>query len=177
MVDKSSLRSNRPDSSASKNSEKALPAKSNPTSNSQGKPASTRTSSNKLKTTTVKRASHNNLDQSPGDGTPTTNGIDPAEKGPNGTTGDVEMKDDRSDGVDESKVNKDKVGDEEMTVVVPPPKGPKLSAEPGKDDEGDIQMQETSKSDAAEPDEKVDPAAKAVSGQFISWLLHPDWPR
>lgn len=175
MVDKSSLRSNRPDSSASNTGEKALPSKSSSTSNSQGKPAPTRTTSNRSKTTGFKRAAPTNSDQGGGDETPTTNGIDSAEAVLNGTAGEVEMKDDRSDPVDKARAEKDKTGDEEMTVVVPPAKGPKLTADPVEDDEGDTQMQESSKVEAVEPPEKADPVEKAVSGTFgltMTKLLH-----
>ena len=78
------------------------------------------------------------------------NGTDPKQNGD-----DIEMNDDSSKSQKPTKGNKDKDGDEEMTVVVPPPK--KTPAHPGKDGE-------TSK-DAEEPEEpEIDPKEKAING-------------
>ena len=58
-----------------------------------------------------------------------------------------------------------KNGEEEMTVVVPPPKGSKLSGEPGKDPEGDTAMGNVDKAeDGAQAVEEMDPKVKAVIG-------------
>ncbi|RDL33862.1 uncharacterized protein BP5553_08230 [Venustampulla echinocandica] len=93
--------------------------------------------------------------------TPHTNGNDPVENGINGTK-DVEMKDDAPAPLKGGKGKKVKEGDEEMTVVVPPSKGSKLSSFTKKDNDGDVAMgeEETSGEDGAV---KVDPVAKAVS--------------
>lgn len=65
------------------------------------------------------------------------------------------------------KVKLGKEGDDEMTVVVPPPKGSKLSGEPGKDEEGDVTMDNAEAAEAAGPDaDRVDPKVKAVAGQL-----------
>jgi len=96
--------------------------------------------------------------------TPHTNGSDPVENGVNGTK-DVEMKDDAPTTLKGGKGKKAKDGDEEMTVVVPPSKGSKLSVPPPKDGDGDVAMdgpEETTEGDAGAV--KVDPVAKAVSG-------------
>jgi len=95
--------------------------------------------------------------------TPHTNGNEPVESGINGTK-DVEMKDDAPNTLKGGKGKKTKEGEEEMTVVVPPSKGSKLSAPPPKDGDGDVAMdgsEETGEDDGAV---KVDPVAKAVSG-------------
>ncbi len=67
------------------------------------------------------------------------------------------------------KVKLGKEGDDEMTVVVPPPKGSKLSGEPGNYEEGDVAMDNAEAAEAAEaagPDvDRVDPKVKAVAGQ------------
>ena len=64
------------------------------------------------------------------------------------------------------KVKLGKEGDDEMTVVVPPPKGSKLSGEPGKDEEGDVAMDNAETAEAAGPNaDRVDPKVKAVAGQ------------
>ena len=65
------------------------------------------------------------------------------------------------DGPEKVKIN-GKDADEEMTVVVPPPNSSKLAGEPGKDSEGDVDMNVTG---AATKDEAIDPRMKAVSGQ------------
>jgi 26S proteasome regulatory subunit N3 len=98
--------------------------------------------------------------------TPHTNGNDPVENGINGTE-DIEMKDDAPNPLKGGKAKKTKEGEEEMTVVVPPSKGSKLSAPPPKDNEGDVAMdgfEETNGEDAAAP--KVDPIAQAISGMW-----------
>lgn len=67
------------------------------------------------------------------------------------------------DGPEKVKVGINKDGDDEMTVVVPPPKSSKLSGEPSKDDEGDIAMENTDKIDGVSPE--LDAKAKAVAGK------------
>lgn len=82
----------------------------------------------------------------------------------NGTK-DVEMKDDAPSSLKGGKGKKLKEGDEEMTVVVPPSKGSKLSAPPVKDTEGDIPMDGFEDEDGEDAGAvKIDPVAKAVSG-------------
>jgi 26S proteasome regulatory subunit N3 len=94
--------------------------------------------------------------------TPHANGSDPVENGVNGTK-DVEMKDDAPTTLKGGKGKKAKEGEEEMTVVVPPSKGSKLSVPPPKDGDGDVAMDrsETTEEDAGAV--KEDPVAKAVS--------------
>lgn len=79
------------------------------------------------------------------------------ENGINGTE-DVDMV---NDGPEKAKAGI-KEGEEEMTVVVPPPKSSKLSGEPSKDQEGDITMENTDKSSSVSPE--LDPKAKAIAG-------------
>ncbi|KUJ14892.1 uncharacterized protein LY89DRAFT_783948 [Mollisia scopiformis] len=95
--------------------------------------------------------------------TPHTNGDKPVENGVNGTK-DVEMKDDAPAPLKGGKGKKVKEGDEEMTVVVPPSKGSKLSAPPPKDTDGDVVMdgpEEINGDDAGAV--QIDPVAKAVA--------------
>ena len=89
------------------------------------------------------------------------------ENGINGTE-DVDMVD---DGPEKVKVGTDIEGEDEMTVVVPPPKSSKLSGEPGKDEEGDVAMTNTDKSDGVSPE--PDPKAKAVAGKILGQLQNP----
>lgn len=96
------------------------------------------------------------------------NGTDPLENGVNGTE-DVEMDQDSSKMNGRTKSGKDKDGDEEMTVVVPPSKGSKLTSEPSQDDEGDVAMNgavEPEVKEAAEP--VADPTTKAITGKLDS---------
>ena len=67
------------------------------------------------------------------------------------------------DGPEKVKLGTNKEGEDEMTVVVPPPKGSKLSGEPSKDDEGDIAMENIDKPSSVSPE--LDPKAKAVAGK------------
>jgi 26S proteasome regulatory subunit N3 len=95
---------------------------------------------------------------------PPTNGTDPIENGVNGTE-DIEMEEDSSKPSGRTKSSKDKDGDEEMTVVVPPPKASKLSGASQKDDEGDIAMNGAAEVEAKESvEQEEDPKNKAVAG-------------
>jgi 26S proteasome regulatory subunit N3 len=96
--------------------------------------------------------------------TPHTNGDKPVENGINGTK-DVEMKDDAPTSLKGGKGTKAKEGEEEMTVVVPPSKGSKLSAPSLKDNDGDVAMNGSENADGEDAGTvKVDPVAKTVAG-------------
>ena len=137
-----------------------------PRSNSQSassnkdKPVPTRATSSKGKTLPTKKTSGKEASEDK----PQTNGTEPVENGINGTE-DVDMVD---DGPEKVKVGTSNEGEDEMTVVVPPPKSSKLSGEPGKDDEGDVAMGNTDKSDVVSPE--LDPKAKAVAGKRLRQL-------
>ena len=167
MVDKSALRSNKPTSSSSTNGEKATSSSSssqNSVTNSQGKSGLAKTASARTKAAAGKLGNSAATDM--GDDKPHINGTDPVENGvsTNGTS-DVEMKDDSSEPPSKAKQGKDKDGDE-MTVVVPPSKGPKLSGETAKDREGDVTMEGADEAKDETPAEvKEDPVARAVSGK------------
>lgn len=95
-----------------------------------------------------------------------TNGKKPNQNGVNGNK-DIDMKDDAKPAKDE-RVKKSKDGDEEMTVVVPPPKGSRLSTPPRADDDGDINMGDAQGEGANEPE--IDPVAKTVASKQIQRL-------
>jgi 26S proteasome regulatory subunit N3 len=102
--------------------------------------------------------------------TPHTNGNEPVENGVNGTK-DVEMKDDAPTSLKGGKGKKAKEGEEEMTVVVPPSKGSKLSAPPPKDNDGDVAMDGSEEADGEDAGAvKIDPVAKAVSGSQLPFI-------
>lgn len=150
------LRSNK-ESSSSTNGEKA---RSNSTSSgsSKDKPVPTRSTSSKSKALPTKKSSSK---ETAGD-KPKTNGAEPVENGINGAE-DVNMVD---DGPEKVKVGSNRDGDEEMTVVVPPPKSSKLSREPGQDEEGDVAMDNTENAQTTSTEAVVDPKVKAVTGQL-----------
>ena len=75
------------------------------------------------------------------------------------------MEEESSKSSGRTKPGKDKDGDEEMTVVVPPPKAAKLPGASQKDDEGDVTMNGTAEVDVTEPTEPIeDPKNKAATG-------------
>ncbi|KAG4025496.1 hypothetical protein MFRU_056g00110 [Monilinia fructicola] len=91
--------------------------------------------------------------------TPYKNGADPVENGINGA-----KKDDAKSSLKGGKGKKTKEGsEEEMTVVVPPSKGSKLSAPPPKDGDGDVDMDGSAEGGEDASAVKVDPVAKAVA--------------
>lgn len=59
-----------------------------------------------------------------------------------------------------------KQGEDEMTVVVPPPKNKQSSAQPTNDADGDIAMGDDTK--AGEAEAQVDPVAQTISGTIAS---------
>jgi 26S proteasome regulatory subunit N3 len=97
---------------------------------------------------------------------PHTNGSDPVENGVNGVE-DVEMKEDTAGGpTSPVQTSKDHKGDE-MTVVVPPSKGSRLSGQDDqKDPEGDVPMEGTEETESKEAEPEIDPREKAVQGEF-----------
>ena len=126
-----------------------------------------RSTSSKGKALPSKKGSATSADKNMSGDKPQTNGSEPAENGVNGTE-DVEMAD---DAVARAKAGGAKEGEDEMTVVVPPPKSSKLSGDPGRDLEGDIAMDSTEKPETDEPEpEEVDPQVKAISGQYSTLI-------
>jgi 26S proteasome regulatory subunit N3 len=73
---------------------------------------------------------------------------------------DVEMEEDTAGGPTSSfNANKDRKGDQKMTVVVPPTKGSRVSGDKGQDQEGDMSMEGT---EGEEPVSEIDPRTKAI---------------
>ncbi len=148
------LRSNK-ETSSSTNGEKAS-SNSTSSGSSKDKPVPTRATSSKSKAVPSKKPSGKEV----GGDRPQTNGSDPIENGVNGAE-DVDMVD---DGPEKIKIGTNKDGEDEMTVVVPPPKGVKLSGEPGKDEEGDVAMENTVSVEDVSHEAKADPKLKAIAG-------------
>jgi len=95
------------------------------------------------------------------------NGSDPTKNGAKGSE-DVEMGEDTAGGPTSSiNTRKEREGDE-MTVVVPPTKGSRLSGVQSPDKESDIAMDE---GDESKSEPKIDPKVKAIQGWSISAVL------
>ena len=158
------LRSNK-EMSSQTNGEKAR--SDSQSSSSKDKPVPTRATSSKGKAVPPKKSVTASAKDSNED-KPQTNGNGPIENGVNGAD-DVEMAD---DGAERVKVRTGKEGEDEMVLVVPPPKSSKLSGDPGKDTEGDVVMDNPEHAEAGQPEvEEVDPRVKAVSGKYNATLL------
>ena len=156
------LRSNK-DSTQSTNGEKTRSDSANQTSN-KDKPVPARTASSKGKTLPSKKGNGNTAAKDVNGDKPKINGKEPVENGVHGSE-DTEMVDEITE---KPNNGRGKEGEEEMTVVVPPPKSSKLAGEPSRDDEGDVDMGDTSGTnmDATETAE-VEPKAKAMSGTLL----------
>ncbi|EXJ94632.1 26S proteasome regulatory subunit N3 [Capronia coronata CBS 617.96] len=92
---------------------------------------------------------------------PHLNGSDPAEKGIDGSE-DVEMKEGSQNPKKALKLNKDKDGDDEMTVVVPPAKGSNSPSAPEKPTEADLKNGAVNGDAANESEAQVDPQEKVI---------------
>jgi len=97
---------------------------------------------------------------------PHTNGSDPSKKGTDGSQ-DVDMKEQSQNSKKTSKPNKDKDGDDEMTVVVPPSKGSSAPTAPDKATEADLTNGAVDGEEAKETEPPVDPQEKAISGKAL----------
>lgn len=92
------------------------------------------------------------------------NGTDPAENGINDSE-DIEMREESQNSKKGSKPNKDKDGDDEMTVVVPPTKGPNAPSAPEKPTEADLKNGAANGDGASDSEARVDPQEKVISGE------------
>lgn len=160
------LRSNK-ETSSSTNGEKAR--SNSQSSSAKDKPVPTRSTSSKSKAAASKKATTSGKDGSGNKSQP--NGTETIENGVNGTN-DVDMVD---EGHETVKANGE--ADEEMTVVLPPPRNSKPLGEQDKDTHGDIAMNDTDRVENGEEEvQKVDPKIKAVLGIICcpSLVFHAD---
>ncbi len=158
------LRSNK-ETSSSTNGEKAR--SNSQSSNAKDKPVPTRSTSSKSKAAAASKKASNPDKDSTGS-KPQSNGTEAVENGLNGTD-DVDMVD---EGPETVKANGE--ADEEMTVVVPPPRNPKLVSGQNKDTNGDMTMDNADKLENEEEEaQQVDPKIKAVSGTICCCPLLP----
>ncbi|KAL8713974.1 MAG: hypothetical protein Q9220_002120 [cf. Caloplaca sp. 1 TL-2023] len=155
------LRSNK-ETSSSANGGKAR--SNSQSSNAKDKPVPTRSTSSKSKASAARKVTSSGKESS--GSKPQTNGTDPVENGVNGTD-DVDMVD---EGQQPVKANGD--ADEEMTVVVPPPKSSRLSGEHGNDPSDDTAMDGADQKDAGKGEpEEADPKVKAISDIKANYSL------
>ncbi|KAL8703879.1 MAG: hypothetical protein Q9201_002930 [Fulgogasparrea decipioides] len=155
------LRSNK-EASSSTNRDKTR--SNSQSSSAKDKPVPTRSTSSKFKATASKKSTGSGKEDKGSQ--PQTNGTEPVENGVNGTE-DVDMVDDGHQPVEE-----DKDADEEMTVVVPPPKGPKLSGGHGESSHDDTTMDSFDQTEAGPGEaEEVDPRIKAAADIKANYAL------
>ena len=160
------LRSNK--ESASTNGEKAR-SDSQSSASTKDKPLPARATSSKSKAGLVKKGISGNSAKDMAGDKPKTNGAEPVENGLNSSE-DVEMED---DGAGKSRPNGTKEGEDEMTVVVPPPNSSKLSGQPVKEVEVDVDMDEVQHPPNGDIQgaDHVDPKVKATSGKCKEVVL------
>lgn len=161
MPERRSLRSNKPDASSSTNGGKAS---SNPQSSSSSKDKThpARSTSSRSKSFPNKKgitaaAKETNGDQH------RVNGSDAVENVIDGVD-DLGADDQQANSTSVKKAGKDKDGDEEMTVVVPPSKASKISGSP-KHNQGDTAMNGVDEPESKDTDDAVDPEAKAAESR------------
>ncbi|KAL8738217.1 MAG: hypothetical protein Q9181_000943 [Wetmoreana brouardii] len=155
------LRSNK-EASSSTNGGKAR--SNSQSSSAKDKPVPARSTSSKFKATASKRSTGSGKEDKGSQ--PQTNGTEPVENGINGTE-DVDMEDDGH-----QPVKEDKDADEEMTVVVPPPKSSKLSGGHGESPQGDTTMDNSDQTKAGTGEaEAVDPRIKAAADIKANYSL------
>ena len=127
----------------------------------------------KAKAVTGKKEALNSPGREMGDDKPKINGTDPTENGisTNGVSEDVEMEEDGADAGPKPNgmPKKSKDGEDEMTVVVPPPKGSKLSGNRGKDEDGDVEMVSSETEEKKIEVKPEDPAARTAMGMFFAF--------
>ncbi|CAG7915614.1 unnamed protein product [Penicillium olsonii] len=163
-AERRSLRSNnKSDASSSANGEKGN--SDSQSSGAKDKAPTTRAAANKAKSTQPKKdakgASNGEMGE---DDKSHTNGSKSTGNGVNGSE-DVEMGEDTAGAPTSSfNANKNRKGDEKMTVVVPPTKGSRSS---GKDKEEDVTMEGAEDGDAENSEPEVDPRTKAIQGSSI----------
>ena len=170
--EKRTLRSNKSDASLSANGKKTKSDSQGSISN-KDRPTPTRSTSSRNKSISGKKGVTSFAKEMSGD-KPQMNGSDPVENGINGKE-DTEMEEGAPKAPGSTKSRKDKDGDEEMTVVVPPSKDSKVAGTFEEDKDGDININgvdDAPKKTTAEP--VVDLKAKAMAGMFDLLLLLSD---
>ncbi|KAJ5971058.1 uncharacterized protein N7479_000976 [Penicillium vulpinum] len=158
-AERRSLRSNnKSDTSSSANDEKT---NSNSQSSSvKDKASATRAAANKAKSASTKKDANGASNDSMGEHDQShTNGSKSTDNSVNGSE-DVEMGEDTAGApTSSSNTSKDRKSNEKMTVVVPPTKGSRSSAN---DKEEDVTMEGVEDGDVENTEPEVDPRTKAI---------------
>src|ERR1700712_1912237 len=94
------------------------------------------------------------------------NGSGPTQNGVNGSD-DVEMKEGSQSAKKGTKGSKDKDGDSDMTVIVPPSKDSNTPSAPSKATEADVTNGAVNGDEEKEAEEEVDPQEKAIEGRWL----------
>jgi len=169
MPERRSLRSNKSDTAPSTNGDKAT-STSQTSGSTKDKPRPARSTSSRSKSFSNKKGITAGAKDTSGD-SPHLNGSDPTENGVD-SVNDPKADSEPANSTAIKKSGNDKDGDEEMTVVVPPPKVSKLSDSAKKDDEGDIAMNGLDDSESKTQEDAAEPHAKAIDSRcFQSELL------
>ncbi|KAJ6086996.1 hypothetical protein N7467_005910 [Penicillium canescens] len=165
-AERRSLRSNnKSDTSSSANGEKARSNSQSSSAKDKAAPT-TRAAANKAKSAPAKKDAKGASNGDMGEKDSHTNRSKSTENGVNGSE-DVEMGEDTAGAPTSGfNTNKDRKGDEKMTVVVPPTKGSKSS---DKDKGEDVVMEGTE--DDAEKEPEVDPTTKAIQDIKTNFTL------
>ncbi|OGE54263.1 hypothetical protein PENARI_c006G05817 [Penicillium arizonense] len=165
-AERRSLRSNnKSDTSSSANGEKARSNSQSSSAKDKAAPT-TRAAANKAKSAPAKKDAKGASNGDMGEKDSHTNGSKSTENGVNGSE-DVEMGEDTAGAPTSGfNTNKDRKGDEKMTVVVPPTKGSKPS---GKDKGEDVVMEGAE--DDAEKEPEIDPTTKAIQDIKTNFTL------
>ena len=167
MPERRSLRSNKTDTtSSSTNGEKAR-SNSQSSSSNKDKPHPARSTSSRSKSFSNRKGLNSATKDTTNGDQPHLNGSEPIENGID-SVDEPELNDQQHTSAALKKSDKDKDGDEEMTVVVPPSKAFKNSDDLKKDEEGDTAMNGTLDPESKVFDDVVDPQAKAVDGTLFS---------
>jgi 26S proteasome regulatory subunit N3 len=162
MPERRSLRSNKSDTPSSTSGGKAR-SNSQSSSSNKDKPHPARSTSSRSKSFSNKKGVTSSAKDTNGD-QPHTNGIEPTENGVD-VLGDLEADEQQASSTSVKKPGKDKDGDEEMTVVVPPSKAAKNPSNSGKDGEGDIAMNGIDEPESKTEADAADPQVKAVESR------------
>ena len=165
MPERRSLRSKKADNTTSSANGDTVKSNSQSSSSNKDKPQPARSTSSRSKSFSKKKSINSTAEDTNGD-KPHINGSTPVENDIDGA-GEPEVDDQESTSASLKQSGKDKDGDEEMTVVVPPSKASKISGSSGPDEDIDTAMSGTEASESKIPDDAVDPEAKAVDSMYF----------
>lgn len=174
MPERRALRSNKADNTASSTNGDTVKSNSQNSTSNKDKPQPARSTSSRLKSFSNKKSLNSTSENTNGD-QPHINGSSPVENGID-SVDESELDNQPSTSAVPKQLGKDKDGDEEMTVVVPPSKASKVSGGSGSDEDIDTAMGGTEASESKVPDDAVDPETKAVDSMYFPLQIPWDDP-